>query len=167
MKLFLLNLLLALLWGAVSGSFGLGSLIAGFIFGYLILLLARPAFGPRAYHGQVWRAIALAGFFVKALVVSSIRVARDVLTPGLAARPAVVAYPLEVKSDVGITVLSSFISLTPGTLSMDVSSDRSTLYVHAMYDGDDLDLVRHQLREIELRVRDILEPPFPYGPEHA
>lgn len=166
MKLFLLNLILALLWGAVSGSFGLGSLVAGFVFGYLILLLARPAFGPRAYHGQVWRAVALAGFFVKELVASSIRVARDVLTPGLEAKPAVVAYPLEVRGDAAITVLSSLISLTPGTLSMDVSEDKTTLYVHAMYDGDNLDLVRSQLRKIEVRVRDLMEPPFPYGPDH-
>jgi len=163
MKLFLLNLLLALLWGAVSGSFTAASLVAGFAFGYAILLLARPAFGPRPYYAQIWRAVAFVFYFVYELVASSIRVARDVLTPGLEARPAVVAFPLEVQSDAAITVLSSFISLTPGTLSLDVSTDRRTLYVHSMYDGDDLELLRQQIRRLEIRVRDLVEPPFPYG----
>jgi multicomponent Na+:H+ antiporter subunit E len=161
MKLFLLNLLLALFWAAVSGSFAPGTLVAGFVMGYLILLVALPVFGPRPYYLQLWRAIAFAFVFVGQLVNSSFRVAADVLHPrALKAVPAVIAFPLELRSDVAITVLSSFISLTPGTLSLDVSADKRTLYVHSMYDGDDPDLVRSQLRRLEIRVRDLLEPPW-------
>lgn len=163
MKLFLLNILLALFWTAVSGAFSPASLLTGFVFGYLILLLARPVFGPQAYYAQFWRFIAFVGFYVKELVSSSVRVARDVLTPTLDVTPGVIGYRLEVRSDAAITILANLISLTPGTLSLDVSDDRSTLYVHSMYDGQDPEVVRAGLRRIEVRVRDLLEPELAMG----
>jgi len=158
MQLFLLNLLLALFWAIVSGAFTPGSLLTGFVLGYFILLLAKPVFGPRAYYQQAWRAVAFVGFFIKELVLSSFRVAKDVLTPNLTAIPGVVAYPLAVRGEGAITVLACTISLTPGTLSLDVSDDRTTLYVHSMYDGDRPDVVRAGLRGLEIRVKNLMEP---------
>jgi len=153
MRLFLLNILLAIAWAAVTGSFAPATLLAGFAFGYAALLLAKPAFGPSAYHIGVWRAIAFLGFFVKELVLSSLRVAHDVLTPGYMMKPGIVAVPLRAKTDVEITVLANLISLTPGTLSIDVSRDRSVLYVHAMYDADDPDSIRRAItNKLETRV---------------
>lgn len=158
MQLFLLNLLLALFWAVVSGSFTPGGLLTGFLIGYVILLVARPVFGRRAYYQQFWRALAFVAFFLKALVASSLRVAKDVLTPNLTAVPGVVAYPLSLRTEPAITVLACTISLTPGTLSLDVSDDRSTLYVHSMYDGDRPEVVRAGLRELEVRVQRVMEP---------
>ncbi len=60
-------------------------------------------------------------------MVSSIPVVRDVLTPGQSSQPALIAVPITVTTDLQITLLANFISLTPGTLSLDVSEDRSTL----------------------------------------
>lgn len=164
MNTFLLNILLALLWGAVSGSFAPGTLFFGFIVGYLILLLARPVLGASAYHARIWRAITYFVLFVRDLFTSSLIVAWDVLTPGLRVRAAVVAFPLRLKSNVGITLLANTISLTPGTLSLDVSEDRTTLYVHAMYHGDEPDRVRNDLRRLEDRVIALVEPPEPAPP---
>lgn len=72
-------------------------------------------------------------FYLKELVSASLRVAYEVLTPQDHMRPAVVAVPLEAKTDLEITLLANFITLTPGTLSIDVSEDRKTLYVHEVY----------------------------------
>jgi multicomponent Na+:H+ antiporter subunit E len=66
-------------------------------------------------------------------VLSSLRVAQAVLSPRMPIRPGIFAYPLEVKSDLEITLLANLITLTPGTLSLDVSSDRKVLYVHGMF----------------------------------
>ena len=69
----------------------------------------------------------------------------DVLTPRHRARPAIIEMPLDVKSDAGILLVTNLISLTPGTLSLDVTDDGRTLYVHAMF-ADDLDALRAQMK---------------------
>jgi multicomponent Na+:H+ antiporter subunit E len=76
----------------------------------------------------------LIGVFIYELLASAVRVAIIVLTPNLEEklRPAIVAVPLRLKSDGQITLLANMITLTPGTLSIDVSDDKSVLYVHAL-----------------------------------
>jgi multicomponent Na+:H+ antiporter subunit E len=171
MKLFLLNILLALLWGAVSGTFDAATLVAGFVLGYVVLLLARPAFGPSRYYAGVWRGIAFAIYYVWELILSSVRVAYDVLTPRLRAEPGIVAVPLDARTDTEITVLANLISLTPGTLSLDVSEDRRTLYVHAMYLDDGPDALRADLKHrMERRVLALFRAPdaeAPPPPDYA
>lgn len=70
--------------------------------------------------------------FVRELILSTLRVAWLVLQPKLTIRPAIIAYPLTVTSDAQITLLANLITLTPGTLSVDVSDDRRTLFIHAI-----------------------------------
>lgn len=83
---------------------------------------------------RLGRAGPLALLFVRELVVSAVKVALLVLHPDMNRRlqPGIVAYPLTVLSDGEITVLANLITLTPGTLSLDVSDDRRTLYIHAL-----------------------------------
>ena len=79
------------------------------------------------------RAVELAAFFVWELIMANLRVAIDVLRPGTTIRPAVVAIPLDVTSDGEILMLSMLINITPGSVTIDVSDDRRTLYVHVMH----------------------------------
>ena len=74
----------------------------------------------------------LGGLFFRELVLSVKDVVLAVLDPRRPLRPAIVAVPLDVKSEAGITLLANMITLTPGTTSLHVSEDRKTLYVHAM-----------------------------------
>lgn len=76
--------------------------------------------------------ISLVLLFVRELVLSALKVAWLVVQPKLRIRPAIIAYPLTVTSDAQITLLANMITLTPGTLSVDVSDDRKTLYVHVI-----------------------------------
>jgi multicomponent Na+:H+ antiporter subunit E len=78
-------------------------------------------------------AVRLAGFFAWALIVANIKVAIDVIRPRTAIRPAVVAVPLDVNSDAEILLLSMLINITPGSVTIDLSDDRQTLYVHVMH----------------------------------
>lgn len=82
------------------------------------------------------RIASLAGLFVAELVVSAVKVALLAVLPKLKLRPAIIAYPLTVTSDAEITLLANLITLTPGTLSVDVSEDRRTLFIHAIDVGD-------------------------------
>jgi multicomponent Na+:H+ antiporter subunit E len=70
--------------------------------------------------------------FLRELILSAMQVAWIVLRPKLRIRPAIIAHPLTVTTDAQITLLANMITLTPGTLSVDVSADRKTLYVHAI-----------------------------------
>jgi multicomponent Na+:H+ antiporter subunit E len=127
------NLGLALLWAAVTAEFTLYNLLVGAVLGFLVLFVTRPLIGETRYFHRPFITAGFLLFFIRELVVSSLKVAYEVITPGFRMRPGVVAVPLEVKTDAEITLLANLITLTPGTLSLDVSSDKRVLYVHAMY----------------------------------
>jgi multicomponent Na+:H+ antiporter subunit E len=130
----LASILLALAWAALQGEVTLANLLVGSVFGYAILaLLARGGVLPATIASRTVRAAGLAGFFVRELVVANLRVASDVLRPGARIRPAVVAIPLDVTSDGEILLLSMLINITPGSVTIDLSDDRRTLYVHVMH----------------------------------
>lgn len=78
------------------------------------------------------RWLSLILLFVRELVLSALKVAWLVVQPKPRIRSAIIAYPLTVTSDAQIALLANMITLTPGTLSVDVSGDRKTLYVHAI-----------------------------------
>lgn len=130
--LFLINILLALAWGAVTGSFAEVNLLFGFLLGMMALYLIREQAGSDRYLRRFWLIFVLAMTFVYELVLSAVRVASIVLRPKIELKPGIIAYPLTVDRDFEITMLANLITLTPGTLSVDVSDDRSTLYIHCI-----------------------------------
>lgn len=140
-----LNVMLAVAWMALTASVTLSGLLVGFVIGYLALWLIQPLIGTSSYFRRVIAWIRLIVMFHYELLVSSIDVAFDVLTPRHRANPAIIKVPLDVKSDLGVLLVTNLISLTPGTLSLDVSDDRKTLFVHAMF-ADDPDALCHQLK---------------------
>ncbi|MBO6899790.1 MAG: Na+/H+ antiporter subunit E [Rhizobiaceae bacterium] len=146
MSLFLINLLLAIAWAAVSASFTLANLIFGFILSAGALYLIREQVGYVGYLTRSWRVISLAALFVYELILSAWRVTTLVLSPRMKVNPGIFAYPMKVDRDGEITLLANLITLTPGTLSVDVSEDRRTLYVHAI-DCSDVDQTRADIAE--------------------
>ena len=137
MNAFVYNVILAFCWAAVTGSFSLASLLTGLVLGFAALWVVQPLIGvERFYFLRVFRVIRLALFFLWELLLSSIKVAADVLRPFPRNNPKIIAVPLDVKSDLEILLLTNLISLTPGTLSVDVTEDRETLIVHAMFADD-------------------------------
>lgn len=158
MNLFALNILLAVVWQSLMATFTLPSLAAGFLIGYGALWMAQPLFGERSpYFLRVWRIVRLVLFFLWELVVSSIRVAWDVVTPSHLSRPAIVEMPLDVESDIEILLVTNLISLTPGTLSLDVTPDRKSLIVHAMFADDPDALVAELKNGMERMVKEVFE----------
>ena len=153
----LLNVLLALAWAALSGQLTPENLLAGFVLGYLLLWLARRALGSTGYVAQVPKVILFIGYFLVELFKANVRVAWEVLTPNLNMRPAIVAIPLDLRRDFAITLLAQLITLTPGTLSLDVSSDKRVLYVHSMYVSD-VEAFRREIKDgFERRVKELFE----------
>jgi len=134
MNLALLILLLALLWAGMTGAFSGANLLLGVVFAMIAVALLRLQLTRPPEFRRFGRILALALLFVRELIVSAVKVARVVVSPRLhdLVKPAIIAFPLTVKSDVEITLLANLITLTPGTLSVDVSKDRKLLYVHVL-----------------------------------
>ena len=129
------NLLLALAWAAFQGEFSLATLVTGHAIGYLILLtlIRGGVLRPSPYVGRVHKVIALGAYFLRELVVANARLAIDVATPHYHIKPGIIAVPLDLTRDSEILLLSMLINTTPGSVALDVSPDRRTLYVHVMY----------------------------------
>jgi multicomponent Na+:H+ antiporter subunit E len=156
MSSLLWNLALALAWVAVTGDLSGGNLVFGFGLGFLVLFFTAPILGRPTYVRKVIQVLNLALLFVWELVLANLRVAYEVLTPGYQLRPGVIAIPLDARTDAEILLLTTLITLTPGSFSLDVSSDRRELYLHVMY-IDDPDEVRRQIKDgFERRVLEVL-----------
>ncbi|WP_206607747.1 Na+/H+ antiporter subunit E [Ferruginivarius sediminum] len=135
-NLFVFHVLLTIAWGFVTGSFAFVNLLAGFVLAYIALWLPSRLWGDVKYFRRLWLILRLIGIFFYELAISGFTVARMVMTPGLNFRSGIIAIPLDARNDFEITLFANLISLTPGTLSIDVSADRRTLYVHAMATED-------------------------------
>jgi len=151
------SILLALVWAALQGEISLGNLLVGYAVAYGILaLLARGGVMPSTLASRTMRALELAAFFAWELVVANFRVAADVLR-GTRIEPAVVAIPLDVTSDGEILLLSMLINITPGSVTIDLSDDRRSLYVHVMHMTSP-DATRDEIKNgFERRVKRLFE----------
>lgn len=136
-------LILMIFWAALQGSFSVGNLVFGVIVAYAIVRFSAPLFDGSDPGEQtpvstairpvrrLWRFTVMVLVFLRELVISSLQVAKYTLQPTLNIQSGIVKYPLDVTTDREITALSNLITLTPGTMTLDVSSDRTHLYVHA------------------------------------
>lgn len=137
MNLFAINMGLAFLWATLLSDLSLPTLLAGYALGFGLLWLVQPLYAERSpYFLRTWRIAVLIVRLVYEIIVSSVAVVWDVLTPEPKSQPRILELPLEMETDFGILMITNFISLTPGTLSLDVSEDRKTLVVHAMFAAD-------------------------------
>lgn len=158
MNIFALNVALAITWAALTGDISLPNLLIGFALGSAALYVTRPLYpGTDRYFTRATSWIKLTLWFLKELVEGSIQVVYDVLTPQHKSRPGIIAVPLDTHREMAILVLTNYISLTPGTLSLDVTEDCKTLYIHAMF-ADDPDEIRRSIKEgVERRVKEAME----------
>lgn len=129
-----MNILLTIVWVALNGEFTAGNFLFGFILSFVIMwVVSRSAGSGRSYFTKIPKLISFFFFFLYELIKANIQVAYEVVTPKLQMTPGIVKFPLSAKTDMEITLLANLISLTPGTLSLDVMEDRKYLYVHSMY----------------------------------
>lgn len=155
---FLSNILLMLIWVFLTGEYNFNNFLFGFVFSFIILWIIS-GFEDKAakkYFKIVPRIISFILFFIWELTKANIQVAYEVITPKFNMKPGIVAFPLDAKTDLEITLLANLITLTPGTLALDVSTDRSVLYVHAMYVVDKKDFIEDIKQGFEKRLLEIL-----------
>ena len=128
----LLNVVLALTWMFLTTSNSAASFIIGYLIGAIILFIFRRFFKTRFYLHKVVAVIRLLGIFIRELLIANFDVFKTIIRPKLELRPGIFTYETELKSDWQITLLSCLITLTPGTLVLDIGPDNKTLYIHAL-----------------------------------
>lgn len=159
MTFLLLNLLVALSWAALWGEISFATLSSGFVLGLITLWFARSTagFGDTRYFRVIGQSLILFVYFCKELWLSSVKVARTALSRDMGLNPAIVKMPLDVKTDLEIFLVANLISLTPGTLTLDVAPDRSFLVIHTIY-GEDPEAVVEELKSgMEHRVKEVFK----------
>lgn len=150
------NLLLALVWTMLTGNMSFSNLLVGLLLGHLVLRLQYAGLAHPEHPQRLRKIILFLFYFAWEVLSASIRVAHDVVTPTLHARPGIIAVPLDAKTDLEITLLSNALTLTPGSVSLDISEDRKTLYLHVLF-ADDPDEVRRRIKEgMERRLLEVL-----------
>ena len=132
---FLSNILLTFIWVAITGNFFFLNFLFGFIVSFFILRVVASS-ESRKYFRIVPKVIGFIFFFLYELTKANLEVAYEVLTPKHNMTPGIIKFPLDAETDFEITFLANLISLTPGTLSLDVSDDKKVLYIHSMYIKD-------------------------------
>lgn len=145
---------LTLVWAFLWGDFGLASLVAGVAVALFVVWLGRPAdvHGIQLTSFHPLSALVFVGYFAVQLVKSNLQVAWTVISPHPNVNTAIVAVPMHVASDGIVTVVANAVTLTPGTLTVDVhESDDGTppvIYVHVLQ-FDDAESVRADVLHLE------------------
>mgnify|MGYP005839609841 CR=1 FL=1 len=150
------NIVLALVWVSLQGQFRPGQFVTGFVIGYLVLVICQPALPKSSYTRKAWQVLNLLGYLMWHILLANVQIAWRVLKPHLDIHPAVIAVPLRARTDAEITALANLITLTPGTLSIDLSPDRSTLYVHALDLRDPKRFIRSLAQGLERRILEVM-----------
>ncbi|MBO8141941.1 MAG: Na+/H+ antiporter subunit E [Firmicutes bacterium] len=149
-----LHLLLGLVWVLLTDDVNLKNLVIGLFVGGVILWYYQRARGSQAYFSRLLAGVKLCLVLLWEQLLSSLQVARLVLSPRGTIRPGIVAVPLTVTRDGEITTVANMVTLTPGSISIDVSDDGRVLYVHTI-DVQDPQAIVDSVRRFEALVKGV------------
>lgn len=130
------NLVIAFAWCALAGRLTLVDLLAGYAIGYGLLGWLVPSPAAHAYVRRLPRVLGFVVVYAYEVIVSTLRIAWEVVTPTPRRRPGIIEVPLDVKTDAEIALLANLVTFTPGTVTLDISDDRSRMIVHDMFIKD-------------------------------
>ena len=141
----LINFILAFLWMFLQNKYSFSSFLIGYLLGMFIMLAFRPFLKERFYLGRVYSVFKLIAIFIRELILSNLSVLKVIFKPSLDMQPGIFALETVLTKDWEITILANMITLTPGTLVIDISEDNKILYIHAM-DVPDVDEAVESIR---------------------
>lgn len=142
----LLTLLLAGVWILLQNKVTAGMAVFGLILGVIIPQITAVWWPDRPQGFRPLRMLSYALLVLWDIIIANIQVAWIVLTrPNAKLRPAWVVIPLDLQQPEAITVLAGTITLTPGTVSADLSEEGHSLLVHAL-DAPDPDAIRDEIK---------------------
>ncbi len=152
----LLTLILAVVWVLLQNEVSAGMVVFGIILGIIIPMITSAWWPdtPNSFH--MGRMISYSVVVLWDILVANVQVAWIVLTkPNSQLRPAWIVVPLDLVQPEAITILAGTITLTPGTVSADLSDEGHSLLVHVLH-TDDPDGVRDEIKSrYEARLKEV------------
>lgn len=136
---------LAVMWAVLQGRLELSDLLIGYAVALLVVRVSGDFWTERVRVRRPAAMLRLLAEFLKEVVLANLQVAWIIVQPRMPIRPAFIVLPLDLRDDLQITALANMITLTPGTLTVDVAPDRSALYVHCLA-APDPEAVRAQIK---------------------
>lgn len=153
-----LSLILVVVWCLLTNSIGLGNLVLAVILGIVVPIVAAPYWPQRPSKSKMFKLAFYVLMVIWDILVANVRVAMIVLFRSNARmRTEWLIVPLDIRSPEAITILAGTITLTPGTVSADVSDDGRCLLVHALDSGNTANDVRDMKDRYERRLKEIFE----------
>lgn len=156
---FIINLFIATLWFLLNDdpTADFTTFMSGFLIGTLILYAMHRFFGTQFYLRRVLKIIKLILLFIQELLLSSISVLKQILDPQLKITPGIFTYETKLTGDYQITTLALLLTLTPGSVVMEVSEDNSTFYIHAMDIEESKETVLRSIGKFERAILEVTQ----------
>ncbi|MCD6260093.1 MAG: Na+/H+ antiporter subunit E [Helicobacteraceae bacterium] len=139
----LLSLALLVAWLLLNNTLSFGHLLLGAFLGLIIPYMSASFWPEHICIKKPFVFLRFIAILLYDIVVANITVALQVLGENKNLHPSFITYPLSIQNQLGISVLASTISLTPGTVSCDLSVDQSTLLIHALSAQDKEKVIAH------------------------
>ena len=140
------NLALALAWCALAGRLTLVDLVVGYLIGYGLLGWLVPSSTARHYVKRIPRVLLFIGIYAFEVILASLRIGWEIVTPVPRRRPGFVEVPLDVNTEAEIALLANLITFTPGTVAIDIAKDGHHMVVHDMFIKDP-DVSRRHIKD--------------------
>lgn len=153
----LLNVMIAFLWMLLmdEDEVRVTTFFAGYLVGMGIIFLMHRFFGTQFYLRRLIACIKLLLIFISELVQSSILVLKQILSPTLKIQPGIFKYDTVLESDIEITMISLLLTLTPGSVVMEVAPEGNVLFVHAMDVEEERGAILSQLKNYEKAIMEV------------
>lgn len=155
---FILNILLMLVWVALTGQLNYANFVFGYVVGFFILWMLNRTKDKsnKEYFYRVPRILTFFLYFLYDLLKANMEVAKDVVTPNYNMQPGIIKYEMDAKTDFEITMLANMVAITPGTLVIDISKDKKYMYIHGMYLKDKEKFIKNLKERTEKKLLEIL-----------
>ncbi|MFC0188095.1 Na+/H+ antiporter subunit E [Fictibacillus aquaticus] len=151
----IINIIIGIVWMFLSESYTFVSFLCGFAVGVFLLYLLNRFIPDSFYFRYVNAIMYLIYLFAKELILANIEVLKWVYKPKLDMQPGIIALPIDLKKNWEITLLANLITLTPGTLSVDISRDQRYIYIHAIDLPDVNDTIMGIKETFEKAIREV------------
>lgn len=158
-----LAFLFGIIWCFIHGNFSILNLILGSFVGLIAIKPFLFLYEPEEdfkFFSPPPRILSMIKYFlilVKEIIKAAIVVSKIVLHPHMDIKPGIIAVPINCKTDLGITGIANAITLTPGTITLDISPDKSILYVHCIDASDPEEVINSIHNNLEKYVLEAFE----------
>ena len=151
----LINLFVALLWMFFQDSWSVLSFFSGYLVGLFIVFSMRRFFSTRFYLFTLLAILKLLAVFIRELISSSLLVTKQIIRPKINITPGIFTLETDLEGDIEVTLLSLLLTLTPGSVVMEVADDAKVLFIHAMDIPESSDAVIKSTNAFEKAIKDV------------